>query len=377
MPLMGARGGGSVRGFGRFGAGKPNAPTIDSVTVASTSSVTIAYTLGANNGAPISTINFVSSPSTSLTFTNTDLDGSVTVSATFTQGQAYTFTMTATNAAGTSDASSASSSSTPIPLPTVTGGTLASDATYYYRTFTSNGNLVVSNASIPIDALIVAGGGYGFQCGAGGAGGLRGVTQTLSPATYSAVVGGSTGDSSFNSITSTAGGNGGYNYGPPRFGGNGGSGGGGGTSGGGTGNTPSTTPSQGNNGGNGTTGSYGHGGGGGGAGANGTNASTDSAAGNGGNGSSAYSSWGAATGTGQNIGGTYWYAGGGGGGRSHAVGSVGTGGNGGGGPGSGSGTSNTGTANTGGGGGGTGSLASVNGGSGIVIVRYLRSAVGG
>ena len=118
---MGARGGGSVRGFGRFGAAKPNAPTINSVTIASTSSVTIAYTLGANNGASITTIGIVSSPSTALTFTNTDLDGSILVTGTFLTNQSYTFTMTATNAAGTSDSSSASNSVTPIVDPSFIG----------------------------------------------------------------------------------------------------------------------------------------------------------------------------------------------------------------------------------------------------------------
>jgi hypothetical protein len=47
--------------------------------------------------------------------------------------------MTSTNAFGTSDTSSSSSSLTPFVTATVTGGTLSSDATYYYRTFTGFG----------------------------------------------------------------------------------------------------------------------------------------------------------------------------------------------------------------------------------------------
>lgn len=48
--------------------------------------------------------------------------------------------------------------------PTVTGGTLYSDATYYYRVFTANGNLTVnpgSNADLSVTVLVVAGGGGG------------------------------------------------------------------------------------------------------------------------------------------------------------------------------------------------------------------------
>jgi hypothetical protein len=116
MPIIGGRQIG-VRGLGFQGAGKPTAPTITSVSVASTSSVTVNYTLGASNGAPITAITVLSSPSTSLSYASGDLDGSVTVTGTFTGGQAYTFTMTSTNAVGVSDASAASNSVTPELSP--------------------------------------------------------------------------------------------------------------------------------------------------------------------------------------------------------------------------------------------------------------------
>lgn len=45
--------------------------------------------------------------------------------------------------------------------PVVSGGTLTSDSTYYYRTFTANGTLVVLNSMIDISVLIVSGGGGG------------------------------------------------------------------------------------------------------------------------------------------------------------------------------------------------------------------------
>ena len=125
------------------------------------------------------------------------------------------------------------------------------------------------------------------------------------------------------------------------------------------------------------------GGGGGsvGVGANGTG----SGGGNGGVGSSTYSSWGSATTTGQNVGGTYYYAGGGGGGNFSSDGSPET--NGSGGSGGGGASSNSlktngtgGTASTGGGGGGatdgpnpTIGTVGGTGGSGIVIIRYAMA----
>lgn len=46
-------------------------------------------------------------------------------------------------------------------FPTVTGGTLTSDSTYYYRTFTGSDNLVISDNSLEVEVLIIAGGGPG------------------------------------------------------------------------------------------------------------------------------------------------------------------------------------------------------------------------
>jgi hypothetical protein len=77
MPIIGGRQIG-VRGLGFQGAGKPTAPTINSVSAPSTSSVTVNYTLGASNGAPITAIAITSSPSISLSYASGDLDGSVT-----------------------------------------------------------------------------------------------------------------------------------------------------------------------------------------------------------------------------------------------------------------------------------------------------------
>jgi hypothetical protein len=85
--------------------------------------------------------------------------------------------------------------SSKLGKPTVTGGTLSSDATYHYRTFLSNGSLVVSGGPINYESITVAGGGVGnyYGAGAGGAGGAGGflsASGSLSSNTYSIVVGG-------------------------------------------------------------------------------------------------------------------------------------------------------------------------------------------
>ena len=266
------------------------------------------------------------------------------------------------------------------PTVKATGGTVYSDATYYYHVFGSSGTFTPTQ-SITADCLVVAGGaGGGRSGGGGGAGGLLAFTsQSLTATGYTVTVGsggagnntdGQTGtvggDSQFGALTLVKGGGGGGSYG--ANGATGGSGGGGGGYEGTARTGGAATSGQGNSGGNGFAGSLSTnraGGGGGGAGASGA-AATSAVGGNGGVGLSSYSSWGVATGVGQNVLGTYYLAGGGG-----AYGSYlgGTGGYGGGG--------NKGVnavANTGGGGGGSASdgTTGFNGGSGVVIVRYAK-----
>ncbi len=225
--------------------------------------------------------------------------------------------------------------------------------------------------------LVLAGGGGGglAHAGGGGAGGFRtgslGLNRSV-PYTVSVGSGGSSspsrsvngtngGNSVFASITSIGGGGGGSEYKPANPGG---SGGGGATQGAGG----SGTVSQGNNGGAGSPTSPPYaGGGGGGAGAIG-GSYTPGSGGNGGNGLIS------------NISSTpIYYAGGGGGGVYGGQGGVtnrGTGGLGGGGNGNyGNGNGSAGEAARGGGGGGGGypNESAYNGGSGIVIAKYLSS----
>jgi hypothetical protein len=287
---------------------------------------------------------------------------------------------------------------TPTIAPKATGGDVVmTDGTYWYHAFRSSGTFT-PQILLSCDVLVVAGGGGAAirgnrGAGGGGAGGLlHFASQSLSPANYTVTVGaGGSGSSStthtngsnsvFGALTTVIGGG----KGSPDTGGgsSGGSGGGGWLDESGYG----ATSGQGNTGGNGSAFSIGdntfQAGGGGGATAGGnsgtTNGGNGGTNGRGGAGSSTYSSYGAATGTGQNVSGTYWYAGGGGGGSGKYLGGNGytsVAGNGGGGAGSGLTTGNgaSGLANTGGGGGGANAVTSGSGGaggSGIVIVRYL------
>jgi hypothetical protein len=266
------------------------------------------------------------------------------------------------------------------PAAKATGGYITSDSQYYYHTFLASGTFTPTQ-SITADCLVVAGGaGGGRSGGGGGAGGLLAFTsQSLTATGYSITVGGggagnnvdnqtgtAGGDSQFAALTLVKGGGGGGSYG--ANGATGGSGGGGGGFEGAARTGGSATSGQGSAGGNGFAGSSSldrAGGGGGGAGAVGA-AAASAVGGNGGIGLSTYSSWGVATGIGQNVSGTYYLSGGGGG---YAA-TGGTGGSGGGG-----GKGVNGTANTGGGGGGSASDGTVgfNGASGVVIVRYLKA----
>jgi hypothetical protein len=307
-------------------------------------------------------------------------------SMTFTCGVAFvpnsTFSLYGIAALGT----------TPTVLPKASGGDIVTnDGTYWYHAFLSSG-IFTPNQALNCDYLVVAGGGGGGNdnrfCGGGGAGGLRALTaQPLTAINYAVTVGAggpvttNGSNSVFSATTSTGGG-----ASSSGTGANGGSGGGGGL--GSVGGSASPA-GQGNNGGTGnssTPAGQRTGGGGGGATAVG-GANTQFYGGAGGAGSSAYSSWGLATNTGQNVSGTVSYAGGGGGSAYEngdgvidaGVGGVGGGGKGGRYAASVGSTFNAiaGSPNTGGGGGGAawpGSGANgAAGGSGIVIVRYTMA----
>jgi len=321
----------------------------------------------------------------------------------------YTFTINVTD--GVNPAISRTFSITSTALPVVSGGTLTSDSTYYYRTFTGNGTLSVSDLPITADVLVIAGGGgggSGWYAGGAGAGGVKLYSSlNLTAQNYAVVIGAggagtvdarNTSDNGQNSsfattYTAIGGGGGGsrnQRTNGARVGGNGGSGGGAAF--------PNTlgglgTSGQGFDGGSNSNGGYGASGGGAGAvGNSGTN--PDPYGSNGGSGTNSYSTW--LTGIASAMSGVSgWstatstgYIGGGGAAGSDAsvtrTGGVGGGGNGaqGGSVGATNGTANTG----GGGGGGSGTETDstpnapqrgATGGSGLVVVRYTKASVGG
>jgi hypothetical protein len=316
-----------------------------------------------NSGSSWTTFSHAASASTSI-----DVTG-------LTNGTSYIFRVAAVNAMGTGQYSLNSTSFIPN-APTVTGGTLTSDATYFYRTFTASGTLGISGGALPISYLLVGGGGgsggggsTGYYSGGGGGGGVLSSTLAFNSNT-SVVIGGGgaagsqSGDNGFAGInganttafglTALGGGGGGGNSTTVASisgkGLDGGSGGGGAlystVNGGGSGSS-----GQGFSGG-GTTGSS-SGGGGGAGGPGGTgNASTGGAAG------LAFAS---------SINGISSFYAGGGAGRGSSDGSTSAGTT----P-----ATTAGTSNTGAGGGGILARAGFPGGSGIVIVRYLKADVG-
>ena len=272
---------------------------------------------------------------------------------------------------------------------------VTSGTEYKVHSFTSTGNTnFVVTGSGDVEYLVVGAGGggggaktnYGGAGGGGGAGGFRTATGfgvTAQTYTITVGVGGSGGvangagsnggNSIFSTITSTGGGNGGSGSG--ALAGDGGSGGGGSGTGStdyGSGNTPSTNPSQGFNGALGGQGGYSASGGGGSSAVGIRTAviggDADGGAGGAGTASSIQ--------TGTAI--TYTGGGGGGGYNTNGGGGGGSGGGGNGGIASSSTAPVAGSANLGGGGGGALSKSNesngANGGSGIVIIKYLTSS---
>jgi hypothetical protein len=270
---------------------------------------------------------------------------------------------------------------TPTIAPKASGGNkIDYDGTYWIHTFNTSGTFT-PQTGLTCDYLVVAGGGGGSH-GGGGAGGLRTATGfSLSAQSYTVTVGAGgvggigTGTAATNgsnsvlsTITSSGGGYGGGQLNNSTAGNSGGSGGGAshstGTSGAattnyGAGNSGGYSPVEGYRGGEGREDPYFLGGGGGGSSAVGGNSST-SVGGTGG------------AGTTSSISGSSVTYAGGGGGSYNASGSAGGGS---------SATNSTGngsaaTINSGSGGGGanrTDTRFAGNGGSGIVIIRYLAA----
>jgi hypothetical protein len=279
-----------------------------------------------------------------------------------------------------------------------TGGDIYADSQYFYHVFDASGTFTPTQ-SITADIMVIAGGGGGGCDGAGGggAGGFRvSTSRSMTATAYSCTIGAGGAGSGSNSfrgfkgststidgtgfaqINSTGGGGGGSSA-PVNTGQAGGSGGGArsNTSGaGGAGNEGGYSPVEGFAGASTTASVQAGSGGGGGAGGAGTlGDGTITKAGAGGIGNSSYSSWATATGTG--VDGAYAGGGGGGVNDTSTESQKGVGVAGGGNGGWQTGVATVGRANTGGGGGGgaygAGFTDGRAGGSGLVIVRYLKA----
>ena len=291
-----------------------------------------------------------------------------------TNGTLYYFTIEAHNSFGWGPAAT-SPGATPIapPKPTVTGGTFSSYGDYFYRAFTSTADLGVVNGPLEAEVLVIGGGGGGSYAAGGGAGGVLIQSVTLQPGNYTATVGAGGGvnsyyanpgsNSSFADIVAL-GGSGNSINGVPAYGGSG-AGGMGADAQNGYG-----TPGQGFNGGNYAWygGPNSAGGGGGGAGGPGANGDGNLVGGVGGQ-AIYLPDWANATGLGVNG---YFAGGGGGSGR---FGGASGGGGGAGNGGSSSSAAATALPNTGSGAGSRYGYQAGAGGSGVVIVRYLKTAV--
>ena len=249
-------------------------------------------------------------------------------------------------------------SSYEVPKSVVTGGTLTSDATYYYRTFTGNGTLIVSASALTCDVLIGAGGGGINGYGTGSGGGSYTSNYSAIPGSYNFVVGAIGNDSTGIGVTAYAGAPAQEGYGN---GNSGGSGSGAGNSEGGAGSGGAATKASGGTilygnagGSNSSPAGYGGSGGGGGWGGGGGQpyklgpfGDQIGFGGNAGSGTTAYNSWSQATGIGQLSGGVY-YIGAGRAGNSQSAGNAAL---------------------------GLGANSSGYEGSGFVMVRYLKTAV--
>lgn len=328
----------------------PQAPTVGTASVTNSTTVSLTFTANNNGGKTISSYVTTTSPSISVSTTGTS--SPLTITGSYVGGQSYTFAIAAVNANGTSTYSSASNSIIPLNLPTLSGGSLSSDSTYYYRTFDSSGTLSVSGSSISVTYTIIGGGGGGgsgstyngrpWECdnnlnriflgAGGGGGGISSGSTTIGAGSYPITVGGA---GSASSAFGIQGGNGSQGA---DSGGSGGSSGSPQSRPGGGGSSTSSGSmwcnlGDGSPGYNYPTYQRNAGGGGGGAGGNGGNAPGPESGGSGGSGESHYGT-------------TYSQGGNGGSG----------GGNG--------------SANSGRGGNAPGG----SGGSGRVIIRYLKSA---
>ena len=168
MPFSSTFGAATIRGYGRYGGGKPNAPTIGTATRQSDGSINVAFTAPSyNGGATITSYTAVSNPGNLTGTINQSGSGTINVTG-LTLGTSYTFTVFATNGYGNSPSSSASNAQVAATVPgtptigtaTVVSGTSASIS---YSAPASNGGSTITSHT----AVSTPGGITGTRNGAG------------------------------------------------------------------------------------------------------------------------------------------------------------------------------------------------------------------
>lgn len=149
MPTLGTRGGGSVRGFGRFGGGRPSqittiaATDVGSGRAYNNGRIDISWTAPSSNGAPITGYLIERSTNSGSTFStlvaNTGSATSTYSDTGLSSAQRYDYRVSAINATGTAIASSSvNATATTIPqAPTVGAASRAAD-NQVSLTFTAN-----------------------------------------------------------------------------------------------------------------------------------------------------------------------------------------------------------------------------------------------
>jgi hypothetical protein len=290
-------------GRGQLPVALPQPPTIGLARAYGTTSMEVAFTPEVLGG-------------TATTFTVTSIPHGITKTGAtspllvtgLTASTNYSFVVKANNAIGSSANSSASNVAAAQVATSLTGGTISYDLLSVYHAFTGNGSFVVpSGKTTAVDYLIGAGGGGNGESGLGGGGGAGGIktgtSGSLSNQTIAVTIGASGVNgapstngiaTTFGAIASTTGGGAGSSAAGSNP--NGGSGGGGATFGTGSGTGVSGegfagqpgpgSPSGGNGGGKGGVGG-------------------------GDTGSSAFSDYGIQTGLGELSGGLRWFGAGG------------------------------------------------------------------
>jgi hypothetical protein len=162
-----------------------NLPTMGAVTLTNQINVSVAFTAASQNAAGGINRWYIFRTTTGGVSTDQIVYTSPVVITGLTGSTTYTFSMATANAGGqTAFNTPTSPVTTGVPLSIVSGGTLTSDATYYYRTnATDSWGISVTNFPLVCDILLVgAGGGAGhWESGGGGGGQVSLITDATIP----------------------------------------------------------------------------------------------------------------------------------------------------------------------------------------------------